>query len=113
MTKLDLDALERTARAATIGPWSLDELSGFIGNEDEEGNGQIALEIVGNQRCRVDDHDVRHVVANSPDVTLALVARIRELESELRGCADAFAGVTDEPDLDDLMLIVDKGTVIP
>lgn len=54
-----------------------------------------------------------HIAAASPPVVLALVARIRELESELRGCADAFAGVTDDPDPYDVMAVVEKGTVIP
>lgn len=83
MRRVDLDELERTARAATGGPWVLLPDEPWI-CQQPEGNpevecGKIVLEL--RKRPRETDGDLQHVLANSPDVTLALVARIRELES--------------------------------
>lgn len=58
-TKIDLDDLERKARNASAG-WVSDKfMSDFVSRYDAE-----------------------HVAANSPQVTLALIARIRRLEHE-------------------------------
>jgi hypothetical protein len=55
--------------------------------------------------------DARHIAANSPDVTLALVARIRELEETLRFAVPAIASLS-ENDGDRCREILEKGAVI-
>lgn len=91
--KIDLDELERKARR-----WDK-----AIGKDDEA------------------DARLDHIAANSPPVTLALIARIRELEDALR---DACAGIglsephteaeaRDDAELSDRCLaILEKGAVL-
>lgn len=73
--KIDLDALEKRARAAqsTIKPHLWYEAGYF---------NEFSLSS--------DTHteDAAHIAANSPDVTLALIRRIRELEGLLATVAD-------------------------
>lgn len=42
--------------------------------------------------------DAEHIAANSPDVTLKLIARIRELENALKACAWKLHGEDIDPD---------------
>lgn len=60
--------------------------------------------------------DATHIAANSPDVTLALTARIRELEAALVECADMLAGEDVDPDEQAANLfraVAARGVVIP
>lgn len=87
--RIDLDNLERKAKAATPGPWSrceaqdgqcpcrtiwsipLDEIPFRLAPSEPGPDATVKIE------------DWDHVVTNDPTTTLALVARIRELESAL------------------------------
>lgn len=79
---MNLDDLEKKALAATRGKWkdgSPGDADGFrhVFIETSDGlYGQTIAQWVLPQ-------DAAHITANSPDVTLALVARIRELEAEV------------------------------
>lgn len=126
--KVDLDALEATAKAARPGPWQwfgntkghwvyLATTHGgrvFVMDFDRWGmtGGQPRFQIdhrmVKLGDLAKDEHslgpkfevpyrrdfvgighpDATHIAANSPDVTIALIARIRELESALLSVAD-------------------------
>lgn len=81
---IDLDTLERLAREATQGPWSVDAKS--------KGELWIAgsLRVVpvcmvtasGNITDR-DKADAAFIAASNPAVVLSLIERIRELEKKL------------------------------
>lgn len=83
--KLDLDDLESKARAAL-------------------GHGQPRL--IGHPAAE------GHLAANGPEVTLALIARIRELEAQARRTTQA-TGLTVEDELIALDVLLDKGVVLP
>jgi hypothetical protein len=52
--------------------------------------------------------------ANSPPVTLALIARIRELESAVRESAEEFLRNSEyPPEVADLYALLEKGAVLP
>ena len=92
---LDLDAIEKTAREATPGPWEIyqdDESDGLeirtaLDGDVDSDTGQhivvggILIAFMGDMLH--EDANAAHIASNSPDVTLALVARIRELEGAL------------------------------
>lgn len=89
MTPADLDALERLARAATPGPWVSDGCDIKSPNEalwiyDEGGHSE---------------GDARYIAAMNPETTLALIARVRELEGALRrierasSCGDPYTEI--------------------
>lgn len=91
--KIDLDDLERKASAAVSA------------------NPRWYTE------TRLDELNIRpvlaaHIAANSPPVTLALVARIRELEVQARRTIDA-TGLTVEAELEALGKLLEKGAVLP
>ena len=56
---------------------------------------------------------VKHIAVNSPPVTLALIARIRELEAALFDCGDAFNGRAAQPSAQWLIALLEKGAVLP
>lgn len=88
--KVDLDELDGKASRAAGRWWSADEL----------------------HRKRFDSTAADHIAANSPEVTLALIARIHELEAALRG-GGVSAGCPDPFDVRDVDAILEKGVTIP
>lgn len=99
----DLDDLERKARAATPGPWRLGDWHAVFGTR-EHPERMLVLErnlthagaepyICNRADGRFEvlrlagpiEHqsNADHIVANSPPVTLSLIARIRVLEADL------------------------------
>jgi hypothetical protein len=115
MSKLDLDALERTARAAQTespGPWVIrwtDEAMRRVDWINDVAGDSV---VVGDSGIYPPHGDAaRHIAANSPPVTRALLARIRELEDDLRGWLEAFGdGPEDFPETRKLL---EKGVVLP
>lgn len=111
-TKLDLDELERKAKAATPGQWQyrvpgrdcIDAV--LVENED----GRQIADTYDNttwpeQECVANGE---HIAANSPPVTLTLIARIRELGAAVLdgartiegwvSCESQFDAPEDDPD---------------
>lgn len=88
--KIDLDELERKAKTAAA---SSDDWARRPANELLRADGDRA-----------------HIAANSPPVTLALIARLRELEEALRS-----ATVTPwyHRQREDLLTVLEKGAVLP
>lgn len=86
---LDLDDLERKARAATAGPWRVGSSDPAdyraVLREDAEGD---VYEIVNDAA----PEDAAHIAAASPPVMIALIARIRELDA----AADRAVMISDE-----------------
>lgn len=97
----DLDKLEALARAATPGPWTLrvhthtrnvprdnDDFTisgasgGAVAIEPPKWNPNVAA-------------DAQYIAAAHPDVILALIARVREVEAE-RDAADYLAQVAEQ-----------------
>lgn len=80
-TKIDLDELERKARAATPGPWCWIH-GDFADTLKRLGDQEIVLRITDDDRS-IYPHprNCGYLACSSPDVTLALIARIRELEA--------------------------------
>ena len=84
---IDLDAIERRANAATPGPWAVYEKPdpwGYWTVQDADGkdvfdDGSAGAEY--GQTCGIADRDF--LVAARTDVP-ALIARVRELEAELK-----------------------------
>lgn len=85
--KIDIDELERKAKAATPGDWTVVDHGGVAVVAS------VPCDHIGNDGCLWGSHpevvvglnkssaaNARHIVASSPRVTLALIARIRELE---------------------------------
>jgi len=79
--KIDLDEHERIARAAKPGPWQWGRDGRYIGGLYAATRTVISLDSGSMWSTAFDD--TAHIAANSPDVTLALIARIRELEHAL------------------------------
>lgn len=76
--KLDLDALEAAARAATRGPW----ISTYYGPCDawvRTADGNALVHCGANQRRP--QEDAAYIAAVSPDVLLSLAARLRAAEA--------------------------------
>lgn len=118
MKRIDLDDLERKATAATPGPWEShgdrsripDYCSKFAQVTADDGCQQIA-DAFDNTPCPDEQclANAEHIAANSPPVTLALIARIRELESAIRQRMAAPPTISDG----DLIAILEKGAVLP
>jgi hypothetical protein len=53
------------------------------------------------------------VLFASPKVVLALIARIREMEIVLLRCGQAFAGFEQPPTPQELIVLLEKGAVLP
>lgn len=84
--RIDLDELERTARAVIAGAET------FLENANR--------------------HHEREL-ASPPEVIIALVARIRELEDALADAAEVFGGQAPRPNAFAWRALRDKGVVIP
>ena len=93
MTDLDLDELDRLDAAATAGPWEYDgsEIAQHWTCEDENGK-QTMLDVVGldeNERGCMVWHDLilsnadGELIVAARNALPVLVARVRELESQL------------------------------
>jgi hypothetical protein len=80
--KVDLDKLEVTAKAAEPGPWWLSEQDGLVCSGPD---GTDAMEVGA---VDFGSRNLAYLLDASPDVTLALIGRIRELEAGLQEAAD-------------------------
>ena len=102
--KVDLDELERKARAAGHpGQWIACEK----GTVDTEDGAQIA-DVYDNAPWTGKEcfRNGEHIAANSPQVTLALISRIRELE-------DALSAFHDDVYDHRVAAVIKKGITIP
>ncbi len=107
--KIDLDELERKARAATtgstLGSWE-------HGTDDRE----VALRGNGHPVARaVSGRDAEYIIAAQPHVTLALIARIAELEKSLDESLVYWliAAPNDIGRIRQLRELLEKGAVLP
>jgi hypothetical protein len=114
MTKLHLDDLERKALSAEQDEWQWRPA-----NEDIlEGKhtAQLVLAAGGDDDLICSISDRAHIAANSPPVTLALIARVRELELALHAAADVVRDRGVEPwgngYSDEWRRIAQKGAVL-
>jgi hypothetical protein len=112
--KLDLDDLERKAHAATPDEWQWRPAN----DEILEGKHAGQLVLAGEELiCAVADR--AHIAANSPPVTLALIAYIRKLEGAAHEVVDessALAGSVHprvRSSVANLRALLDKGAVVP
>jgi hypothetical protein len=114
-TKIDLDELARKACAATPGPWRVS--GGVSKNKHPEYLAVLYDDNTGDSYEVCDEcttENAWHVAANSPPVTLALVARIRKLEATCRCAAVALRMHNEEsPTAKESDRIVEEGTVLP
>lgn len=131
---IDLDDLEQKAQWASPGPWRQGKVAGQCMLKHQHTGAfhctytyRIETKSDGALRCiaiepnitlvSYDDNgpvlsesNAAHIAANSPDVTLALIARIRELEEALRSAADiSDHGAMLHSDSDQLLALVAKG----
>lgn len=119
MTKIDLDEHDRTARKASTQDewqWRRGDLNVLEGKHD----GQIVIHV---HRSREEDldkllvasnRDRAHIAANSPPVTLALVARIRELEGLCGDVLGMLRSTGDYPLITgEIRALLEKGAVLP
>lgn len=96
---MNLDELEAAARAATPGPWMEDQETGCLRARDGEwqevacfghdyddygGWGPAPYE----KLHHTPDANPRYIAAASPDVVLALIARIKNTRTEIRAAVD-------------------------
>ena len=90
MTSPDLSKLEALARAATPGPWtaraSRVRCSGSLGGAGVIGGVTVEWEVARTTNGRPEDGlrgpaNTAFIAACSPDVILALCARVRQLEA--------------------------------
>jgi hypothetical protein len=105
-TKIDLAELERRARAV-VGSRSEFELAQWTATH---------ASAVKRWRDEQLKSAADHIAANSPQVTLALVARIRELEGALGGLVAECEERTENPEGDyyaEQREILAKGSVLP
>jgi hypothetical protein len=123
MTKIDLEELERKAGAAASGPWCshgdrsrIPDYTSQFAIVTDDGCQQIA-DAFDNTRWPDEQciANAQHIASNSPPVTLALIARIRELENaakELLDIVDEHAwGFTVARERTAALL--EKGAVLP
>lgn len=110
-TKIDLEELERKATSATPGPWRVSksdpaEYVSVLYDDNTGGSYEVCDE------CMPDN--AQHIAANSPPVTLALVARIRKLEAALErslACHRDAIGFTPTSSIG-LRAVLEEGAVI-
>ena len=102
--KIDLDDQASIASAASPGRWRA--------GADCSSTGTAVLRDVGDDLYEVADRcspeDAAHIAANSPPVTLALIARIRELEAVLKRCGNAFCEMESAPKASELIRLLEK-----
>jgi hypothetical protein len=122
--KIDLDDLERKAKAATQDQWQRTPSeqrngggTGCISTlTDLDEDGEFREIVAGCGCCDSPDattEDAEHIAANGPPITLALIARIRELEATLESVTDdrdRIVGVLGAVTVGD---ILDRGAVLP
>ena len=98
--KIDLDELERKARAATPGPWCWIH-GDFADTLKRLGDQEVVLRIPDDDRS-IYPHprNCSYLVRSSPDVVLALIARIRELERGYGGLVAECEERTENPEGD-------------
>lgn len=112
--RIDLDELERKARAATQGLRTVDDPADPQDVLDEE-RGKL---IVRCHRAPIQDN-TRFIAAASPPVVLALIARIRELEAGLHEAIDGWDDCDRGRSAEDAALrrqvgdVLAKGAVLP
>jgi hypothetical protein len=85
MTAIDLDKLEALAKAATPGPWRLSEKEIIVYSADEQHGYNVHDMKGGGHEGMLENHkkDAAFIAAANPSAVLALIARVRELETEL------------------------------
>ena len=88
---LDLDAIESTARKATVGPWSVYARDAFTARYVMSDMGSICALSDYEHRPDERDNDADHIAQCSPDVVLALVAKLRAQEAAIRFLWDAWS----------------------
>lgn len=109
--KIDLDELDRKAKAATPSEWTTTrppiEAKGWA-------IGVMVAQVYGGQRIygtpdggTYPAADAEHIAASSPPVVLALIARIRELEDALAVFGD------DDHYRSRIVKVLEKGAVLP
>lgn len=128
MTRIDLDDLERKARAATGGEWAADRVAGMPRDDEpvlatvicldlgDDGKQQQIADCYDNTRCtdKECENNATHIAANSPPVTLALTERIRRLEGLLEDVADALGADGNWPITEQqIRELLAKGAVLP
>lgn len=77
---VDLDELERLARAATPGPWESDSAGIWTARKygfDGTSTASLVAMMAG---VAYDDNDRRFIAAVNPSVVLALIERLRKAE---------------------------------
>ncbi len=79
-TPIDLDELERLAKAATPGPWHSTRL-GDVSPEDE--HDPLICEPMS-------DADAAFIASANPSTILALITEVRALRARWRTCADVI-----------------------
>lgn len=102
--KIDIAELERIARAAESDQWQWRPANDDVLEGIDSGQVVLAGEDL---LCSVSDR--AHIAANSPPVTLALIARIRELEAgwrQLLKLSDAEWSPT-------IRALLEKGVALP
>lgn len=94
---IDLDELERKARAATPGPWAVEtrRLGEGLGFEHfvrqaEASPPYPAHGIATACQWSDDGPDAAFIAAASPDIVLALIARVHSLENALTEALDGW-----------------------
>jgi hypothetical protein len=114
--KLELDELEQKARAAESDEWEWSDgalrgkHNGQVVAYATEANDAYGAAIV------VSVSDKQHIAANSPPVTLALIARIHELETGLLRAIEFIESIrsrTGRPRPDPWRVLLEKGAVLP
>lgn len=103
MGELNLDELERLAKAATPGPWEWWTSNSFLrlsGPDGRDGGVLYACNIRNEYATVVVSEADRRFIAEARTALPALIARIRELEQALQGCVDAMLhnGVPVDPE---------------
>lgn len=123
--KIDLDELERRARACQAetehdGEWFLperDDTEWLLGSSvvttsksprPLEAGGRVLVQANTNFPSEA---TLAHIASVSPPVALALIARIRELEAALETAADDLGGLRMAHRASILVEIIDKGAV--
>jgi hypothetical protein len=128
--KIDLEDLERKARAATPDQWTTTKPPM---RPDGWAGGIVVAQVYGGQSIYATPPggcfpaaDADHISANSPPITLALVARVRELETSVLEAAATIGELVtdhttyrsreDDPDwhhAQRLIAVGTKGAVLP
>lgn len=88
MTTLDLDALERAARAATPGPWDFRTLENFGGNVVRYRDGdRFDIERVAKAGLET---NATFIAAANPAAILSLISDYRALQERVEGAEKAL-----------------------